>query len=213
MGEQQIGRDSAVVSERDKIKDMSWLQHIFRPKLKSEENPFPAQAKNRPMMPTVKFDVSLVTNKVKADLRKNVEQLEDIPKKHIREIYDAALAMIESGGNMPLLYNMLLKVDGMTKGRAREITITLGNKAHALTEQERRVRLGITHAIWMYSNAPCMVNPKHPTDADHKQDAAHQAANGKQFEVGKGFLINGVWTLPGRDMGCKCNSRTVVPWI
>jgi uncharacterized protein with gpF-like domain len=163
------------------------------------------------MMPTVKFDASLVTKKVKADLRQNIEQIGDIPKKHIGQIYDAALAMIEAGGNAPLLYKVLLNLDGMTTGRAGEITRTLASKAHALTEQESRARLGITHATWMYANAPCMVNPSHPTDADRKQDAAHKAANGKRFEIGKGLLIDGEWTLPGRGVGCKCVSRSVIP--
>ena len=192
---------------------MSWLQRILRQKPQPEEKPSPAPTKNRPMMPTVKFDDSLATKKVKADLRKNVEQLEDVPKKHTREIYDAALAMIEAGGDAPLLYNVLLNLDGMTKGRAGEITRTLSSKAHALTEQESRARLGITHATWMYANAPCMVNPSHPTDADRKQDAAHQAANGKRFEIGKGLLIDDQWTLPGRGAGCKCVSRSVIPGL
>lgn len=104
---------------------MSWLQRILRPKPQPEEKPSATPTKNRPMMPTVKSNDSLVTKKVKADLRKNVEQLEDVPKKHTREIYDAALAMIEAGGDAPLLYNVLLNLDGMTKGRAGEITRTL----------------------------------------------------------------------------------------
>jgi hypothetical protein len=165
------------------------------------------------MMPTVKFDASLVTKKVKADLRQNIEHLEDIPKKHVRYIYDAALGMIEAGGDAPLLYNALLKLDGMSTGRAGEITRTLASKAKALTEQESRARLGITHAIWMYANAPCMVNPSHPTDVDRKQDAAHKAANGKRFEIGKGLLIDGEWTLPGRGNGCKCASRSIIPGL
>jgi hypothetical protein len=191
---------------------MSWLRRILRPDAQQPDvKPSPPPAEKRPRMPTVKFDPSLVTKKVKADLRQNLEQLDDIPKKHVREIYDAALGMIEAGGNAPLLYNALLKLDGMPTGRAGEITRTLASKARALTEQESRARLGITHAIWMYANAPCMVNPSHPTDADRKQDAAHQAANGKRFEVGKGLLIDGEWTLPGRGMGCKCISRSVIP--
>jgi uncharacterized protein with gpF-like domain len=163
------------------------------------------------MMPTAKFDPSLVTKKVKADLRHNIEQLDDIPKRRVREVYAAALAMIEAGGNMSLLYNVLLELDGMSTSRAGEIARTLLGKARALTEQDSRTRLGITHATWMYANAPCMVNPSHPTDADLKQDAAHQAANGKRFEIGKGLLIDGEWTLPGRGKGCKCVSRSVIP--
>jgi hypothetical protein len=101
----------------------------------------------------------------------------------------------------------------MSTRRAGEITATLLNKAEALTEQESRMRLGITHAIWMYANAPCMVNPSHPTDADRKQDAAHQAANRKRFEVKKGMLIDGEWTMPRRGVGCKCISRSVIPGL
>lgn len=193
---------------------MSWLRHILRLDVQQpDEKSSPTVAPKRPMMPTVKFDASLVTKKVKTDLRQNIEYLGDIPKKHVREIYDAALAMIEAGGNMPLLYNVLLKLDGMSTGRAGEITASLLFKAGALTEQESRMRLGITHATWMYANVPCMVNPSHPTDADRKQDAAHQAANGKRFEVGKGLRINGEWTLPGRGEGCKCISRIVIPGL
>jgi hypothetical protein len=193
---------------------MPWFKSILKPNAKeAERTPSPTVAKQYPKLPTVKFDASLVTKKVKADLRQNIEQLGDIPKKRVREVYDAALAMIEAGGNMPLLYNVLLELDGMSTGRAGEITRTLLGKARALTEQESRTRLGITHATWMYANASCMVNPSHPTDADRKQDAAHQAANGKRFEIGKGLLIDGEWTLPGRGKGCKCVSRSVVPGL
>jgi hypothetical protein len=193
---------------------MSWLKRILTLKTQQPEvRSSPTPAKKRPMMPTVKFDSSLVTKKVKIDLRENIEQLGDIPRKRVREIYDAALAMIEAGGNMPLLYNVLLELDGMSAGRAGEITRTLLSKARALTEQESRTRLGVTQATWMYANAPCMVNPSHPTDADRKQDAAHQAANGKRFDIGKGLLIDGKWTLPGRGVGCKCVSRSVIPGL
>jgi hypothetical protein len=188
---------------------MSWLQRILRPDAKHPDLiPFPAPAQKLPMMPTFKLDLSLVTHKVKADLHQNIERLGDIRKRHVGEIYDAALAMIEAGGNMPVLYHALLELDGMSTGRAGEITRTLLFKARALTDQESQMRLGITHATWIYANAPCMVNPSHPTDAARKQDAAHQVAHGKRFEVGKGLLIEGEWTLPGRGDGCNCFSRS-----
>jgi hypothetical protein len=193
---------------------MVWFQRLLKPSAKVEKDISSiSRARQRANMPTVQFDSSLVTKKLKRDLRQNIEQLGDIPKKHVCEIYNAALGMIEAGENTPVLYNALLKLDGMTTGRASEITRILASKAKALTEQESRARLGITHAIWMYANAPCMVNPSHPTDADRKQDAAHKAANGKRFEIGKGLLINGEWTLPGRGNGCKCVSRSVIPGL
>jgi hypothetical protein len=82
---------------------MSWLQYILKTKPRPEEPLSPAPAYNRSIMPTVKFDASLFTKKVKADFRKSAEELEDVPKEHVRKIYDAALAMIEAGGNMPLM--------------------------------------------------------------------------------------------------------------
>ncbi len=193
---------------------MSWLRRVLKLDAQQPETtPQRASDKKWPQMPTVKFDASLVTKKVKADLRENIDQLEDIPKKDRRSIYDAALSMIEAGGNMPLLYNPLLKLAGMSTSRAGEITRLLLFRAKAFTEQESRMRLGITHAVWMYANAPCIMNPGAPTDADLKQDAAHQAANGKKFEIAKGLKINGEWTLPGRGAGCKCVSRSVIPGL
>ena len=47
-------------------------------------------------IPRVKFDVSRITEAVKADLKKNITALEEIDKKHFDQIYDAAL---ESNGD------------------------------------------------------------------------------------------------------------------
>lgn len=193
---------------------MSWLRRVLKLDAQELDAKLARTTGHKlPQMPTVKFDSSLVTKKVKSDLHRNVEQLEDVPKKQVRAIYDAALAMIEAGGNMQLLYNVLLKLDGMSARRAGEITQILLSRARAFTEQERLLRLGITHAIWIYANAPCMVNPSQPTAVDLKQDAAHKAANGKRFEIGKGLLINGEPTLPGREAGCKCVLRSVIPGL
>jgi hypothetical protein len=104
------------------------------------------------------------------------------------------------------------EIAGLTKGLVVEITRWLHNKAWEETSHERRGSLGITHAIWMYPNAPCMINPSHPTEADIRQDSAHRAANGKRYEIAKGLLIDGKWTWPGVEFGCKCVSRSVLPW-
>lgn len=61
---------------------MSWLRHVLKRDAPQPETTAPrASDKKWPQMPTVKFDASLVTKKVKADLRENIDQLEDIPKK------------------------------------------------------------------------------------------------------------------------------------
>jgi hypothetical protein len=108
----------------------------------------------------------------------------------------------------------LLKIEGMPQDRVLEITRFLVNNAREQFARERQLSLGITHAIWMYPNAPCMKEPfsSCPTAADIRQDSAHRAANGKKYEIAKGLFVGGKWTRPGVEEGCKCASRSVLPW-
>jgi uncharacterized protein with gpF-like domain len=160
-------------------------------------------------IPTVKFDASRVTETVKADLRKNIMLLEGINRDDFEQVYDAALRSISAGRDLSLLYNVLMQIniEGMTKQRAEEIARLLNNKATALMNRERQGSLGIKQAHWLYSGAPCEVNPRKTTG----QDAAHKAANGKQYDVSTGMFLNGKWTWPGVESGCRCVSKSVIP--
>jgi len=162
-------------------------------------------------MPTVKFGASLVTKGVKANLRRNIESLPDLGKKHRRVVYNVALRSIKAGRDLHMLATALVSIAGMSNGRAGEVALSLHNKATAEIERDRSVSLGITHATWLYGNAPCMKNPFKPTDAETRQDAAHKEANGKRYEVRKGLFLDGKWTWPGMEEGCKCVSRIVLP--
>src|SRR5665213_3871854 len=151
-----------------------------------------------PGIPTVKFDASMVTEAVKADLKQNILLLGDIDKNHFEQVYDAALRSITAGRDLHVLYSALIQmnIDGMTKQRASQIALILNNKASALIQRTHRLSVGITQARWLYS-APCKINPKNPSDQDKRQDAAHWAANGMIFEVSKGMFLDGKWTWPG----------------
>jgi hypothetical protein len=71
-------------------------------------------------IPTVKFDASMVTEIVKADLGKNILLLGEIDKNHFEQVYDAALRSISAGRDLSLLYNVLMQmnINGMTKRSA-----------------------------------------------------------------------------------------------
>jgi len=191
---------------------MSWLRRLLQP--------LPPEAKggnsqSSQAMPTVKFDSSTVSENVKTDLLRNIELLDDVEKIHVKPIYELALRSIVTGGDLHLFCTglMNMNIERMTKGRAAEIGRALSNKAKAVINRERQAVLGITHATWMYANAPCMKDPRHPTDAEVQQDSAHRSANGKKFEVGKGLFLDGKWTWPGVEEGCKCSSRVVLPGL
>lgn len=162
---------------------------------------------------TVKFDASRITEAVKADLRKNIMALEDIDRNFFDHVYDAALRSISAGRDLSIIYNSLrqMNIDSMTKARAADIALLLNNKATAIMERERLNSLGIRKALWGYSGAPCETNPKAPIGEESRQNAAHKAADGKPFDVSKGMFLDGKWTWPGFEPGCKCYMRPAVP--
>jgi hypothetical protein len=190
---------------------MSWLRRLLQPFTKRTE----IRGRSRSglglqAMPTVKFDPSTVSKSVKADLRRNIELLPDLERKHVQQIYEVAL---RAPRDLHLLCTELMKIDGMTRRRAVEIARSLSNKTTAIMNRERQASLGITHATWMYPNAPCMRDPRHPVAADVQQDSAHRLANGKRYEISKGLFVDGKWTWPGVEEGCKCSSRAVLPGL
>jgi hypothetical protein len=164
-------------------------------------------------IPTVKFDSATVGRSVKANLRTNIESLDDVGKEHIRPVYEAALGCVLAGGDLHVLSVALMKIEGMPKERAAEIARSLHSKAKAQIDRERQASLGITHAKWMCSNAPCMRDPVHRMVADVQQDSAHRLANGTRYEISKGLFVDGKWTWPGVEEGCKCSSRAILPGL
>jgi hypothetical protein len=154
-------------------------------------------------IPKSKFDPANVTETVKADLRNNIKSLREIGDDKFDLIYDAALRSIYAGDDLPSLCSVLNSLDSIDEFRAEEISRSLHNKATALINIERQKRLAIREAVWRYSGAPC--SPEH--------DATHKAENGKLYSVGTGMLINGHWTWPGREDGCNCISKPILPGI
>jgi hypothetical protein len=195
---------------------MSILSKLMSATRRSRESaPAPPPAKiadSACAIPTVKFDPKRATDVIKADLAKNIRKINEFNEPQFERIYDAALRSISDGRDLATLFRAIVELDllGMTKRRASEISLSLNNKATALIERDRQMSVGIKYAVWVYSGAPCQMNPKKPSAKDVRQDAAHKSAHGKQYEVAKGMLLDGALTLPGREDGCRCISRPVI---
>lgn len=194
------------------MNDMSWIRRLLQSFNKpAEMNGHPHSDPPLQTIPIVKFDPSVVSESVKADLRSNLKLIDDLDRKHFEQVYEAAIRSISADRNLQVLYIALMDIDGMSKQRATQIARSLSNKATSLISREKEISLGIKYAIWMYSNAPCVENPRSPTNKDTQQDAAHFSANGKRYKISKGLLVDGKWTWPGIEAGCKCTSRVVLP--
>ena len=155
-------------------------------------------------IPTVKVDPARVTETVREDLRNNIKSLREVSAKDFNMVYDAAIRSISAGRALDIIYQALMNIEGMSTRRAEDIALSLNNKADALIAIEARERLGIKYAVWRYSGATC---------GNAEQDASHKAADGMIYLIKKGILMNGRWTWPGREDGCKCVSKSLIPGI
>jgi hypothetical protein len=164
-------------------------------------------------IPTVKFDTSYLTQGVLEALELDVRALPETNEQNLDEIYDIAVRAIAAGGDLYSLSRELVARDvaGMTGQRASRISTLLWRRTLNRIDQIRATEAGLTHAIWMYSNAPCMVDPKSPSEEDLRRDATHKAADGKRYRITEGLALGGRRIWPGDEDGCRCVSRTVVP--
>ncbi len=153
-------------------------------------------------IPTVSFDANKVTTSVKADIAANVKAVPEIGEAYFTEMFDAAVLSVSLGRDLHLFAKALSDVIGIGPRRAGDIAIAINNKATSLIQAEEQKRLGIKYAVWRYSGAIC---------GTPVQDAAHKAANGTVYPVEKGLLVDGRWTRPGGEDGCRCVSRSKIP--
>ncbi|MDY6948408.1 MAG: hypothetical protein SXG53_22135 [Pseudomonadota bacterium] len=166
-----------------------------------------------PDIPTVKFDTSYLTQGVLEALERDIRELPETNDRNFDEIYDIAVRAIATGGDLHSLSVELAVRSGvtMTSQRAAKVSTLLWLRTRNRIDQIRATELGLTHAIWMYSNAPCMEDPKAPSEKDLRRDAAHKAADGKHYRITEGLRVGGRRIWPGDEDGCRCVSRTVVP--
>lgn len=155
-----------------------------------------------PRIPTVKFDASRVTDAVKIDLKQAIASLGDIRASDVDFIYAAAIRSVSAGRDLRTLYTTLMTLDHMTERRASHIALFLNNRASSMMDRARMLQVGIKYAKWTYSGAPC-----EPVEIDR----VHREANGNRFAVSRGMFIDGKWTWPGVESGCKCVMTAIVP--
>lgn len=150
-------------------------------------------------IPTVNFDSSAVTKAIKSNLRESIKLIKEVPPDKSDVVYKAALSSISKGRDLSIIYKALMTINGMSKSRASKISISLNNKYTALIDADRQTKLGIKYAIWRYSGIPC-------SDANE----AHKTADGKPYLITKGMFLNGKWTWPGCEDGCRCTSKSMI---
>jgi hypothetical protein len=156
-----------------------------------------------------------VSNSVKADLMAAVRAIYELHPGEVEFVYQAALRSIAGGRDVAGLQRVLMGLTAtrFTERRAGHVARYLNDRALSVMTDERQAAQGLTQAIWTYSGTPCFADSRNPTDADKAQDAAHRAADREVYAVGKGLLVNRIWTLPGHEDGCRCVSKSLISGV
>lgn len=148
---------------------------------------------------TVKFQLSPnIEDILEASVKENVGLIKSIGVDYLERVQQQVWSGVASGYDLGQIAKDLSKSYGISDRRAKNIARDQGAKAHAVIERERRKEAGITQAVWLHSHAGKVPRP------------SHVKANGKVFDIEKGLYLDGVWTLPGVQINCKCGSASLV---
>jgi len=161
-------------------------------------------------IPKIRFDPASVSEAVVSDLRESVWSLRSIPPERRQSIFEIAHEAITRGRDGKLLFDGLAAI-GLDRDRATSVTWLLLNRATEMIGRERMLSAGIEFAIWAHSGAPCGVALPGSDAYDRVLDQEHRHANGQTYSIRQGALIAGRRTWPGRDEGCKCFAKAVLP--
>ena len=148
---------------------------------------------------TVNFQLSpQIEDILEASVKENVGLIKSIGVDYLERVQQQVWSGVASGYDLGQIAKDLSKSYGISDRRAKNIAIDQGAKAHAVIERERRKEAGITQAVWLHSHAGKVPRP------------SHVKANGKVFDIEKGLYLDGVWTLPGVQINCRCGSASIV---
>jgi len=162
----------------------------------------------------IKFDPENFTVAAKRDVEGTLRSLPDIHAADFDVARDAAFAAMSVGGDLGALTRDLLGLPNseISKDRCGAIAMFISNRANCTMKIEHEIALGISKATWRYSGAPCLWD-RDPTEQQLMIDMAHRAASGTTFDLKEGLLILGKPSWPGREWGCKCAHRPIIPGL
>jgi SPP1 gp7 family putative phage head morphogenesis protein len=151
---------------------------------------------------SVRFQITpAVQEALDASVAENVSLIKSIAQQHLGQVEQLVMRNIPAGRDIGGLRKDLQHQLGVTQRRATLIARNQNNMATATVCRARQQDLGIKRAIWMHSSAG-----RHPRPE-------HVAANGKEYDVDKGMWLEQRWTWPGREINCRCVSRSIIPGL
>lgn len=152
---------------------------------------------------TVQFKITPVMRDVmNATIQENVALIKSIPEQYFLGVSGIVDRGFSRGRDLSYISKELQKRYGITSRRAAFIARDQCNKLSATVTQARRIELGLFEAEWQHSGAGKHPRPSHVKAGKDKM----------KFDVRKGAYIDGKYILPGEEPGCRCSSKTILPF-
>lgn len=134
-------------------------------------------------------------------IAENVSLIKSIPETYHTQVNTQVMESVRAGRDLGGLTNSLDERYSITRRRAAMIARDQNDKATEAIGLERNKSLGITHGTWMHRSGS-----KEPR-------GSHIAANGKEFPLSDGLMIDGEMIFPGQKINCHCTFRPVIPGL
>ncbi|MGB6814679.1 MAG: phage minor head protein [Candidatus Sulfotelmatobacter sp.] len=140
-----------------------------------------------------------------ASLTENVGLIRSIPEEYLQQVEGIVARSYATGRDLQTMVKRLKRLYPTAANRAVLIARDQSNKANAVTEQARRLELGIQKAMWLHSHGGKVPRPEHVKAGQER----------RIFDVAKGCPIpneKGVieYILPGEKINCRCVSRSIL---
>lgn len=142
---------------------------------------------------TVEFKMSpAMKDALNAKIQENIDLIKSIPEQYLEKVRNAVWDGYSLGGDLEKLTRDLKHIYPITDARAEFIARDQCRKANAVTNKTRMQELGLKKGVWKHSHGG-----KHPRKS-------HEAADGREFDLDKGCLIDGKYIFPGEEPNCRC---------
>lgn len=151
----------------------------------------------------VKFQITpVMRDAMNAVIVENVALIKSIPRKYLTDVEGIVMRGFTQGRDLSAITSDLQAKHGVTSRRAAFIARDQSNKLTVAVTKVRRTELGLFDAEWQHSGGGKEPRHSHVKAGKDKQ----------RFDIRKGCLIDGVLIQPGELPGCRCTSRTVLPF-
>lgn len=152
---------------------------------------------------SLKTDItnSSLKDVIKASIAENVSLITNIATEYVDQITGSTMRAITTGGGLPAIRDELIKREGMTIRRAKNIALDQTRKAYSSINRVRMEAVGIKKFEWVHSGGG-----QHPR-------VLHQEMSGNIYSFDNPPVIDentGERGLPGHAINCRC---TLIPVI